>query len=116
MGAKGLSETAKLTLKMAYDMAVEYNQEFCGTEHILYSILTQKNSRATLLLRDMDVDVDALINELEQFLDHQQQYDEDSTTAGHRGGKKQPKTTLDHYGTDLTGQARAGKLDPGRRP
>lgn len=112
MGAKGLSETAKLTLKMAYDMAVEYNQEFCGTEHILYSILTQKNSRATLLLRDMDVDVDALINELEQFLDHQQYDEDDNATTGHRGGKKQPKTALDHYGTDLTGQARSGKLDP----
>src|SRR6185295_3243163 len=30
MGAKGLSETAKLTLKMAYDIAQDYNQEFCG--------------------------------------------------------------------------------------
>src|ERR1700722_3954117 len=36
-GAKGLSETAKLTLKMAYYVAQEYDQEFCGTEHILYS-------------------------------------------------------------------------------
>jgi len=55
VGAKGLSETAKLTLKMAYDVAQEYDQEFCGTEHILYSILTQKNARATILLRDMNV-------------------------------------------------------------
>src|SRR5277367_4113372 len=30
VGAKGLSETAKLTLKMAYDVAQEYDQEFCG--------------------------------------------------------------------------------------
>lgn len=111
MGAKGLSETAKLTLKMAYDMAVEYNQEFCGTEHILYSILTQKNSRATLLLRDMDVDIDGLIGELEQFLDRQQ-YDDSEAAPTSRGGKKQPKTALDHYGTDLTAQARQGKLDP----
>src|SRR5215813_168224 len=32
VGAKGLSETAKLTLKMAYDVAQDYGQEQCGTE------------------------------------------------------------------------------------
>ena len=60
-GAKGLSETAKLTLKMAYDTAQDYSQDYCGTEHILYSILSQKNARATTLLRDMSIDVDALL-------------------------------------------------------
>src|SRR3989344_5155968 len=68
LGAKGLSEVAKLTLKMAYEVAQDYNQDFCGTEHILYSILTQKNARATELLRNMNVDVDQLMLELEQFL------------------------------------------------
>src|SRR6266567_3351325 len=72
MGGKGLSETAKLTLKMAYDVAQDYGQDYCGTEHILYSILTQKNARATILLRDMGVDVESLMNELEQFLNRQQ--------------------------------------------
>lgn len=117
MGAKGLSETAKLTLKMAYDTAQDYTQEFCGTEHILYSILTQKNARATILLRDMNVDVDALVSELEGFLS-QQQYDESADAADggaatrQRGGKKARKTAVDFFGTDLTAQARNGKLDP----
>jgi len=120
-GAKGLSETAKLTLKMAYDVAQDYNQDFCGTEHILYSILTQKNARATILLRDMNIDVDHLMNELEQFL-NKQQYDEeggDKTETTRRGGRnKGRKTALDFFGTDITSQARAGKLDPvvGRDP
>jgi ATP-dependent Clp protease ATP-binding subunit ClpC len=110
-GAKGLSETAKLTLKMAYDVAQDYDQEFCGTEHILYSILTQKNARATILLRDMNVDVDGLMSELEQFL-NRQQYEEGEQSEGTRRGKKARKTALDFYGTDLTAQAREGKLDP----
>src|SRR5438270_1005891 len=75
LGAKGLSETAKLTLKMAYDIAQDYSQEYCGTEHILFSILSQKNARATILLRDMNVDLDGLTSELEQFL-NKQQYEE----------------------------------------
>ena len=117
--AKGLSETAKLTLKMAYDTAQDYSQESCGTEHILYSILSQKNARATVLLRDMHIDVDALQNELEQFLSRQQ-YEEDATeTAGGRRNRKgSRKTALDFYGTDITAQAKSGKLDPvvGRDP
>lgn len=121
MGAKGLSETAKLTLKMAFDVAQDFNQEFCGTEHILYSILSQKNARATVLLRDMNINVETLLNELEQFL-NRQQYEEngDNNQTGfqRRGAKKQRKTALDFYGTDITEQARAGKLDPvvGRDP
>jgi ATP-dependent Clp protease ATP-binding subunit ClpC len=113
MGAKGLSETAKLTLKMAYDVAQDYGQEFCGTEHILFSVLSQKNARATILLRDMNVDVDSLVNELEQFLSRQQYEDDSEASAeGRRRTKKQKKTALDFFGTDLTAQARQGKLDP----
>jgi len=112
VGAKGLSETAKLTLKMAYDAAQDYDQEFCGTEHILYSILTQKNARATILLRDMGIDVESLLNGVEQFLDRQQDSDADAGTSTPRRSKKARATVLDAYGTDLTAQARSGKLDP----
>jgi ATP-dependent Clp protease ATP-binding subunit ClpC len=117
MGAKGLSEAAKLTLKMAYDVAQDFNQEHCGTEHILYSILTQKNATATKLLRDMNIDVDQVMNELEQFL-NRQQFEDSTGSDTRRRGKKQRKTALDFYGTDLTAQAHSGKLDPvvGREP
>lgn len=113
MGAKGLSETAKLTLRMAYDVSQDYSQEYCGTEHILYSILSQKNARATILLRDMNVDLDSLNAELEQFL-NRQQYEEGEAGGGNRTrtNKKIKKTALDFYGTDLTAQAQANKLDP----
>jgi ATP-dependent Clp protease ATP-binding subunit ClpC len=114
VGAKGLSETAKLTLKMAYDVAQDYSQDYCGTEHILYSILTQKNARATILLRDMNINVDALTAEIEQFLTRQQ-YEEDQEIGadGKRRVKKAgKKTALDFFGTDLTQQAKQGKLDP----
>ncbi|HUD05429.1 MAG TPA: ATP-dependent Clp protease ATP-binding subunit [Candidatus Saccharimonadales bacterium] len=113
MGAKGLSETAKLTLKMAYDVSQDYNQDVCGTEHILYSILSQKNARATVLLRDMNINIDSLVNELEQFLSRQQ-YEDNNTGTSHRrnNGRKVVKTAIDFYGIDITAEARAGKLDP----
>lgn len=108
--AKGLSEMSKLTLKMAYEIAQDFAQDFCGTEHILYSILSQKNARATTLLRDMNINVDGLSNELEQFLNRQQI--SDGPASGSRRKKQKSKTALDFFGTDLTAQARSGKLDP----
>ncbi len=113
VGAKGLSETAKLTLKLSWDIAQEFNQDYCGTEHMLYGILTQKNARATVLLRDMNVDVDQLTDELEQYLNNQRQDDEpgaNTTQSAPRRNKNQ--TILDYFGIDLTAKARANELDP----
>jgi len=112
--AKGLSETAKLTLKMSWDIAQEFHQEFLGTEHILYSILNQKNSRASVLLRDMGVDLVELTSGLDDFLDQKQDFDGDYGPAQVRLDKKQakPKGALGIFGTDLTALAKAGKLDP----
>jgi ATP-dependent Clp protease ATP-binding subunit ClpC len=98
---------------MAWEIAQEFNQDFCGTEHILYSILSQKNARATTLLKDMSVDVDGLSNELEQFL-NRQQYEEEGAVGGNtrKRGKSGKKTALEFYGTNLTELARQNKLDP----
>lgn len=112
-GALALSETAKLTLKMGWEVAQEFHQDHLGTEHILYSILNQKSARATTLLREMNVDLAELRGELEDFFDRQHEafHDSGSTTTDSptrpkRGG------ALETFGTDLTARARSGKLDP----
>jgi ATP-dependent Clp protease ATP-binding subunit ClpC len=109
---KNLSETAKLTLKMSWDVAQEFRQDFLGTEHILYSILTQKNARATVLLRDMNVDTSEILSELEEYLDRNsdgtnglEEIEKPHKQAGQKGA-------LGTYGTDLTSRAKAGLLDP----
>ncbi|MDQ2973456.1 MAG: ATP-dependent Clp protease ATP-binding subunit [bacterium] len=118
MGAKGLSEAAKLTLRMSWEIAQEHSQEFCGTEHILYSILNQKNASATVLLRNLNVNTDNLMQEIEQIL-HKQSFE---SAAGSVGTTTRPrktkKTVLEQFSQDLTAQAREGKLDPvvGREP
>ena len=109
-GSKGLSETAKLTLKMSWDVAQEFNQEYCGTEHILYSILNQKNARATVLLRDMSADVDAMVSEIEGYLS-KQQFDYDSGNVA-TSRRKRRSSAVDFFGSDITELARKGELDP----
>ncbi len=109
---KSLSETAKLTLKMSWDVAQEFHQEYLGTEHILYSILSQKNARATVLLRDMDVNIPEVIAELEEYLDRQG--DAYSNIEIETPEKKRPakRGALGTFGTDLTAKALNGQLDP----
>ena len=111
-GVTGLSETAKLTLKMSWEVAQEFHQDFLGTEHILYSILSQKNARATVLLRDMSIDLEQLKAELEDFLERQQaNYDNVDTDIPTNQGRRRGGA-LDTFGTDLTAKARRDQLDP----
>ena len=114
LSTKSLSETAKLTLKMSWDIAQEFHQDYLGTEHILYSILTQKNARATVLLRDMNVNITDIVSELEEYLDRQGDAyihtdDETATTSKKVPGRK---GALGTFGTDLTALARESRLDP----
>lgn len=115
-----LSETAKLTLNMSWQIAQEFNQEFCGTEHILYSILNQKNTRAVSLLRGMSIDHETLLAEVESYLGRQQ-YEFDSGVKGSAKTKKRKgrgNSLLEFFGVDITEKARKGELDPvvGREP
>lgn len=109
---KGLSETAKLTLKMAYEISQDYGQNFCGTEHIVYSLLTQKNSNAVVLLKDFNVDTDAILQELNDLFVRQQ--NSKSYNYMNQSGRKfnYKKSILETYGTDLTKLAKNHKLDP----
>lgn len=114
-GTRGLSETAKLTLKMSWEIAQEFHQDYLGTEHILYSILTQKNARATVLLRDMSVDIQLLVNELEDYFERQgsQGSDSDEVSQAVETKKRTGKGgALEMFGTDLTHKATRGELDP----
>ena len=112
-GAKGLSETAKLTLRMSWDVAQEFHQDYCGTEHILFSILSQKNARATVLLRDMNVSVDELLGDIEGYLNRQHLGSADSDETVTKQKRRRSKhAALDTYGTNLTNMAHQGELDP----
>lgn len=109
-GAKGLSETAVLTLKMGWELAKENHQDYLGTEHILYSLLKQDNARATVLLRDMGVDVAILSAELEEyFRSDGREYGDIATDNRTRGVKR--GGMLGQYGIDLTDRAKNGQLD-----
>jgi ATP-dependent Clp protease ATP-binding subunit ClpC len=106
-----LSDAAKRTLALALRVAQQFGQPYAGTEHLLYAILSQKNSRANTLLRGTDIDPNSIRGDIEQHL-QSQQYLAQSQQGG--GSKKANSKTpgLDHFGIDLTQKARDDKLDP----
>lgn len=113
--AKGLSETAKLTLKISWDIAKEHQQNLLGTEHILSSILDQKNSRAAVLLRDLNVDLLELATIVSDYLNNQTsgaQSVRQGVSSKQNSQRGKLKGALGMFGVDLTDMARDGKLDP----
>ena len=113
---KGASQTAKNTLTYSLRVAKEFGQPYCGTEHILFAILSEKSARAISLLKnDLQVDPTAIRTELESYLGNQQYFYADDDRSGNRpkaanGKSKTPG--LDHFGVDLTQKARDNQLDP----
>ncbi len=116
-GYKGASETAKRTLTYSLRVAKEFGQPYCGTEHILFAILSEKSARAISLLKnDLQIDPGIIRGELENYLGNQQYFYADEERTGTRtskGGNGKSKTpALDHFGIDLTAKADENKLDP----
>jgi ATP-dependent Clp protease ATP-binding subunit ClpC len=114
-GYKGASETAKRTLTYSLRVAKEFGQPYCGTEHILFAILSEKSARAISLLKnDLQVDPSVIRAELENYLGNQQYFyaEEERATRGPKSGSKSKTPALDHFGIDLTAKARDKALDP----
>lgn len=110
-GAVGLSETALLTLRMAWETAKEFNHDYLGTEHILHSVLRQGNARATTLLRgELGVDVEDVLDQLEGYFDRNRHEHGDVLTEPKRGTVR--GGALATFGIDLTSKAVEGSLDP----
>lgn len=110
-GIIGMSETTLLTLRMGLEMSKELHQDYMGTEHLLYSLLKQSNARATVLLRELGVDIDALVAQLEEYIDKTAPEEPASVTAETRTGGAKRGGALDVFGIDLTTKAANGELD-----
>ena len=110
MAMMSLSEATVLTLRMSLNFARENGLDVVGTEHIVYALVRQPNSRATILLNKLNVDIDALANNIEELVEKEAseaRIEEQKRKAGKRSGYR----FLSKYGTDLTQAAKEGKLD-----
>ena len=110
MAMMSLSEATVLTLRMSLNFAKENGLDIVGTEHIVYALVRQPNSRASILLDRLDVDLQSLAENIEELVEHQAseaKIEEQKRKAGKRASYR----FLSKYGTDLTAAAKDGKLD-----
>ena len=110
MAMMSLSEAAVLTLRMAAGFAKDYGLDIVGTEHILYALVTQPNSRAAIILTSLKVDIAELANTIEKLVENQSESAKKSREKEKYLNRPKLKW-LSRYGQDLTGLARDGKLD-----
>ena len=110
MAMMSLSEATVLTLRMSMNFARENGLEIVGTEHMVYAMVRQPNSRAGLLLEKLNIDLDEIAENIEKLVEKQadeSKLEQQKRKAGKRAGYR----WLSKFGTDLTEQAKLGKLD-----
>ncbi len=110
MAMMSLSEAVILTLRMAQNFVKEQGLTVIGTEHVLYALISQPNSRASLILNGLKVDNEKILDEIEELVEEQTK-DEKLKAEKAKYLKKSSLKFLNRYGKDLTEEARAGKLD-----
>lgn len=110
MAMMSLSEAAVLTLRMAANFTREQGIKIIGTEHILYALVRQPNSRANLILQGLKVDIEHLSNAIEEYTEKQAE-DAKIDQKKAKFTRKAPLKWLTKYGQDLTEMAKQGKLD-----
>ena len=135
--AAALSGFAKQVIENAVSCASRYGHNFVGTEHLLFSLVSQDNTAATVILENMKINpkhiqnqlIDAFqknmgptnapagdMNPIEFFLnglngvlsqDNQAPYKQ---KANKKSKSKTP--TLDYFTINLNEQVNKGKIDP----
>lgn len=110
MAMMSLSEAVILTLRMAQNYTKEQGLGVIGTEHVLYSLLSQPNSRASLILEGLKIDNEKLMDDIEKLVEEQTK-DEKLKAEKAKYLKKSPLRFLSKYGKDLTEEAKQGHLD-----
>lgn len=109
---QGVNAEVLEVIRSAWQLAVEFGQERIGTEHIIYSMLLQQNTRATKLLSDMNIDIDQIRGGLEDIFDKQQYESLRQEPQPSAQKKKSDVKILERFGVDLTRRASEGFLDP----
>ncbi len=110
MAMMSLSEACVLTLRMAANFVLEQGIDIIGTEHLLYALINQPNSRAALMLTDEKVDLNSISKTIEDLAEKQAESVRRKQEREKYVRKNQYKY-LSRYGQDLTELARQDKLD-----
>ncbi|MEZ5014058.1 MAG: ATP-dependent Clp protease ATP-binding subunit [Chitinophagales bacterium] len=131
-GSLPLTKQAEKVLKITVLEAKVLKSDTIGTEHLMLSILKNKDNIATQILGQFDVDYDVFRQELDYVMQDMQGNKELPPSAQHEdegfeeeekgergfsvprkaGNVKSKTPVLDNFGRDVTRAADEGRLDP----
>ncbi|KKP89131.1 MAG: ATPase AAA-2 domain protein [Berkelbacteria bacterium GW2011_GWA2_35_9] len=131
IASAGISDESKKVLELSVEKAIETKQNQVSPEHILYALVTIKDSNAYKILSQLNVDpekIKEIINEilfdLGQVKMTAQKFIQDNFfpafdiapfNQGHKNSdrfQKNNKSYLEKFGVNLTEQAKNNLLDP----
>ena len=105
-GETGLTPRAKKVIELAIDEARQMGHNYIGTEHLLLGLLREGEGVASSVLDSFGITLERARAEISHILTQ-------SAPPRARATRSTSRTpALDQLGTDLTEQARKGKLDP----
>ena len=109
----GFTPRSKRIIENAFIEARKLGSEFIGTEHLLIGIMREGDSVAVRIMMDLNIDPRKLYNEIVKVL-NEDGIDSNSprNQTDKNIGSFNSTPTLNQFGSDLTKQAREGKLDP----
>jgi ATP-dependent Clp protease ATP-binding subunit ClpC len=105
-GETGLTPRAKKVIELAIDEARQMGHNYIGTEHLLLGLLREGEGVASSVLDSFGITLERARAEVSHILTQ----NAPTKTRATRSTSRTP--ALDQLGTDLTDQARKGKLDP----
>lgn len=78
----GLSGFAKDVIEKAVESAKEFGHSFVGTEHLLYSLVSQQNTAATVILENMKVSPADVKEQILEIFDRAKEMPQQGETVG----------------------------------
>ena len=110
--ALGFTPRSKRVIENAFIEARKLGSEYIGTEHLLIGIMREGDSVAVRIMMDLGIDPRKLYNEIVKVINEDEADANSNRATDKNSGSFNSTPTLNQFGSDLTKQAREGKLDP----
>ena len=110
--ALGFTPRSKRVIENAFIESRKLGSEYIGTEHLLIGIMREGDSVAVRIMMDLDIDPRKLYNEIVKVINEDESDANSNRATDKNSGSFNSTPTLNQFGSDLTKQAREGKLDP----
>ena len=116
LGRIGLTPRTKRVIELAVEEARRMNHSYIGTEHLLLGLAREGNGIAADVLASLGVTLEQVRRRTQDVMRQEStQPDPEkqrSSTPAKQKSDSQKTPLMDQLGTDLTEEARSGKLDP----